>query len=89
MPPNAMLTIRYEELVTDPQGQVARLLGYCGVAWDDDCLAFHRNTRPVRTASATQVRQPLYRNAVGRWQAVAEKVMPLLDPCSKWATPTD
>jgi hypothetical protein len=51
---------------------------YCGLAWDDRRLGYHQTERPVHTASAMQVRQPIYRNAVGRWRAYEEFLAPLL-----------
>jgi hypothetical protein len=47
-------------------------------SWDPRCLSFHRTERPVRTASATQVRQPIYRSAVGRWRMYEDFLGPLL-----------
>src|SRR5262249_5641269 len=62
LPDGTMLEIEYEELVADFEKQARRIVAYCGLAWDDHCLAFHETKRPVLTASAIQVRQPLYRN---------------------------
>ncbi|HEX3990314.1 MAG TPA: sulfotransferase, partial [Acetobacteraceae bacterium] len=78
LPANAVLDVRYEDLVADLEGQSRRLLDYCEIPWNDACLAFHRNRRPVRTASATQVRQPLYANSVSRWHAFGDLAQPLL-----------
>jgi tetratricopeptide (TPR) repeat protein len=78
LPAGRMLDIRYEDVVADLEGQARRLLDYCGLPWDDGCLAFHRTVRPVRTASATQVRQPIYKSAVGRWKAYEKELGPLL-----------
>jgi tetratricopeptide (TPR) repeat protein len=52
----------YEDLLTDPEAQVRRLLDFCGLDFDAACLEFHRTRRTVRTASAAQVRQPLQHN---------------------------
>jgi len=52
LPEGAMLEIRYEDLVDDMEGSVRRILDYCGLAWDERCLAFHETERPVKTASA-------------------------------------
>ena len=68
LPPDAMLEVQYEELIADFEPQARRLLAHCGLEWEDACLAFHKTQRPVRTASATQVRQPIYRSSVGRWR---------------------
>ncbi len=45
-----------------------RLLDACGLPWDPACLEFHRTERPIRTASVTQVRQPIYTRSVARWK---------------------
>jgi len=64
--------------VADLDGQARRIIDYCALPWDDRCLAFHQTDRPVRTASATQVRQPIYNSAVGRWKVYEEFLEPLL-----------
>jgi hypothetical protein len=55
-----------------------RLLAWCGLPWDPACLAFHHTARPIRTASVTQVRQPIYRRSVARWKHYAASLSPLL-----------
>jgi tetratricopeptide (TPR) repeat protein len=78
LPEGVMLEVRYEDLVADFERQARRIVAHCGLAWDDACLAFHTTQRPVRTASATQVRQPIYQRAVGRWRPYARMLGPLL-----------
>jgi tetratricopeptide (TPR) repeat protein len=58
----------YEELVDDFETQARRLVAACGLEWEPGCLEFHQTKRPVRTASVTQVRQPLYRRSLARWK---------------------
>jgi Flp pilus assembly protein TadD len=65
LPPGRILNVRYEELVADLGGQARRMIAHCGLDWDDRCLAFHRTQRAVRTASARQVRQPIYTSSIG------------------------
>lgn len=77
VPEDAMIDVRYEDMIDDMEGQARRLLAHCGLDWDPRCLDFHRTERVVRTASAMQVRQPLYRTSVGRWQAYGELIDPL------------
>jgi tetratricopeptide (TPR) repeat protein len=60
--------IRYEEIVADLEPAARRLVAACGLDWDPACLEFHRTKRPIRTASVTQVRQPIYRRSVDRWK---------------------
>ena len=78
LPANAFLDVRYEDVVGDLEGEARRIVSYCGLPWDERCLAFHQTDRPVRTASATQVRQPIYRNAIGRWRVYEDFLAPLL-----------
>jgi tetratricopeptide (TPR) repeat protein len=78
LPADAMLEVQYEDLVADLETHARRLVAYCGLAWDEACLSFHTSSRPVYTASAAQVRQPLYTRSVGRWRAYAEELKPLL-----------
>jgi hypothetical protein len=60
--------LSYEGLVADPRGEVGRLLDFCGLDWQDACLDFHRNPAPAMTASAVQVRQPLYDRSLHQWR---------------------
>jgi hypothetical protein len=66
--PGRILEVQYERIVADQEGQTRRLLEFCGLPWEDACLSFERNAAPVSTASAVQVREPLYGSAVGRWR---------------------
>jgi hypothetical protein len=66
--PVPLLEVDYEETVADLEGVARRLVAWCGLEWEPGCLAFHQNRRPVRTASVTQVRQPIYTQSVARWK---------------------
>ena len=79
LPPGIMIEIDYEALVSDLETEARRLVAHCGLDWDPRCLDFHRTERPVRTASMTQVRRPLFTNAVGRWRVYERFLGPLLD----------
>ena len=79
LPPRVMLEVAYEDLVADFEGQVRRILTHCGIDWDPACLDFHRTERPIRTASITQVRQPLYSTSVGRWRDYEPWLGPLIE----------
>ncbi len=63
--PGRVLTVQYEEVVSDFEVQVRRLLEFCGLPWQDECLRFWESERTVRTPSAEQVRQPIYDRSVG------------------------
>jgi tetratricopeptide (TPR) repeat protein len=69
--PSRVHEVVYERLVDDFEAESKRLVAACGLDWDAACLDFQRTERPVRTASVTQVRQPLYRKAVARWKRYA------------------
>jgi tetratricopeptide (TPR) repeat protein len=79
LPPGSILDLRYEDMVTDTEGQARRLLDYLELPWDPRCLDFHRNTRVVKTASAAQVRRPVYKSSVARWKHFEVHLAPLLD----------
>ena len=78
LPPGRIIEVQYEELVADVEGVARRLVDRCGLSWHPRCLDFHCNDRPVRTASALQVRQPVYGSAVGRWRRYQRFLGPLL-----------
>ncbi len=65
--PGRVLTVQYEEVVSDFETQVRRLVEFCGLTWEDACLKFYESERPIRTPSAEQVRQPIYDRSVGHW----------------------
>jgi tetratricopeptide (TPR) repeat protein len=69
--PDRLIEIDYEHMVAEPEANVRRLLAFCGLDWDDACLAFHRTDRPIGTASAWQARQPIYRTSAERWRNYA------------------
>jgi tetratricopeptide (TPR) repeat protein len=79
LPAGRILEVRYEDVVADLEQQARRIIAYCGLPWDDRCLSFHETDRPVRTASAIQVRQPIYTSAVGRWRVYEGHIEPLLN----------
>jgi tetratricopeptide (TPR) repeat protein len=78
LPAGRVLDIQYEDLIADFEPQARRVVEYCGLAWHKNCLAFHKTDRPVRTASATQVRKPIYKTSIGRWRVYGEHLAPLL-----------
>jgi len=78
LPPGVMLELQHEELVADPEPHARRLLAHCGLEWDAGCLRFHETRRPVRTLSAGQVREPLFRRSIGRAEPYREWLGPLI-----------
>jgi tetratricopeptide (TPR) repeat protein len=79
LPPGAMLDVSYEDVIDDLEGQARRLIDYCGLPWDDRCISFHGTKRPVKTASAVQVRRPLFRSSLQRWRHYEASLALLLD----------
>ena len=58
----------YENLIANKELETKKLLEFCNLEWDSNCLNFHKNKRPVSTASLAQVRQPLYKTSVEKWK---------------------
>jgi tetratricopeptide (TPR) repeat protein len=66
--PGRVLRVQYEDVVADLEGNVRRVLDYCGLEFEPGCVEFYRTERSVRTASSEQVRQPIYREALEQWR---------------------
>jgi tetratricopeptide (TPR) repeat protein len=79
LPPGAVLDVHYEQVVADLEQQARRIVAHCGLEWDNACLRFYETKRLVHTSSASQVRQPIYGNAVGRWLPYRQWLGALLD----------
>lgn len=69
--------VDYDAFVRDPKPATTALLNFLGLDWNEECLAFHRRTNAVKTASVWQVREPLYQRASGRWQNYATQLEPV------------
>ena len=81
--PGRILTVQYEEVVTDFDNQVRRILEYCRLPWEEDCIRFYETERPVRTASSEQVRQPIYTGALNFWrnyETHLDELVEILEP---------
>ena len=66
--PGRVHRVQYEDLVTDLEGEVRRLLAYCDLPFEEQCLRFYETERVVQTVSSDQVRRPLYADAVDQWR---------------------
>lgn len=75
--PGRFLDLDYEALVEDQEGTTRRLLEHCGLEWRQACLRFHENPAPTATASAAQVRRPIYRESLDLWRNYREELAPL------------
>ena len=75
--PGRVHRVFYEDMVENTEAEVRRLLDYCGLPFEEQCLRFFENTRPVRTASSEQVRQPIYRDGVDHWRHFEPWLEPL------------
>jgi hypothetical protein len=70
--PVPLLEVEYEQTVDDLETVARKMIDFCGLEWDPACLAFHESKRTVRTASLSQVRQPVYKKSVQRWKNYEE-----------------
>ena len=66
--PDRIFEVEYEQIVLEQERYTRILLDYCGLEWNDACLNFHGNPNPVSSASAIQVRQPMYTSSIKRWE---------------------
>jgi len=79
LPTGSFYDVQYEDLVADIDNQARQLIAYCGLEWDNRCLDFHKTKRSVKTASVTQVRQPIYNTSVERWRVYEKHLGPLFE----------
>jgi Flp pilus assembly protein TadD len=77
LPPDVLLEINYEDIVRDQSAASRRLISFVGLPWDEEVLRFHESPAPSATASAVQVRRPIYSSSVGKWRHHAERLAPL------------
>jgi tetratricopeptide (TPR) repeat protein len=87
--PDEILTVRYEDLVADPETLSREVVEFCGLPWDPACLNFHESDRPILTASVNQVRQPIYKSALGRATRYESHLGPLLAAMGRRAADPD
>lgn len=79
LPENRILHVQHEDVLDDLEGEVRRILDYCGLPFEDDCLNFHENKRAVRTASSEQVRRPVNKSGLEQWRPFEADLQPLKD----------
>ena len=81
--PSYVLRVQYEDVINDVEAQVKRVLDFCELPWEDECLKFYETERPVNTASMEQVREPIYSDAVSYWkhyEAHLDEIKEILAP---------
>lgn len=76
--PGSFLDVDYETLVTNQEPESRRIIDWCGLEWEPACLEFHRSTTPAATASAAQVRQPIYSTSVEKWRCYEKQLTPFV-----------
>jgi hypothetical protein len=86
LPANSWLDICYEDVVMNLETEAKRLIAYCDLEWNSDCLTFYRTKRHVRTASYTQIRNPIYTSSVDRWRRFENELKPLIQALNEGGT---
>jgi tetratricopeptide (TPR) repeat protein len=79
LPSGAMLEVQYEDVVADTETKAKEIIAFLGLDWNEQCLKFHESNRPVKTASVSQVRKPLYKSSVERWRRYGDGLNPLIE----------
>ena len=82
--PDFVLRVNNEDVIDDLEGEVRRMLDFCGLEFEEQCLYFYKNKRNVRTPSADQVRQPVSKSGVARWKPYEEFLLPLKNSLGPW-----
>lgn len=79
IPDTAMTELHYEKLVTQTETETRRILNFCGLPFESQCLEFHQHKSASTTASAAQIRQPVHTRSVDLWRRYQEQLQPLRD----------
>jgi hypothetical protein len=75
--PGKVLHVQHEDVVEDLEGNVRRILEFCGLAFEPQCVEFYKTERSVRTASSEQVRQPIFKDGLDQWRHFEPFLAPL------------
>jgi hypothetical protein len=81
--PGVVHTVHYEALVADLESESRRLLNFCGLEWQSQCLQFHKNPDASTTASTAQIRRPIYSSSIGKWRNYEQQLQPVADILQK------
>ena len=82
--PGKIYDISYEELTSNQEKETQKLIDYCGLNWDQNCLNFHNNNRDVKTASTLQVRKKIYQGSSDAWRKYSDYLKPLNDALNNY-----
>ena len=77
--PNEIHDLDYAEMINDQENTTRRLLNFCQLDWEEECLKFYETKRSINTASSEQVRQPIYKGALNSWRLYEEHIGPLIE----------
>ena len=81
--PKKMLRVSYEDLIDNQEKVSKKMIDFCQLDWEEECLNFHSTKRAVNTASAVQVRKPIYKTSVNLWEKYKNNLNPLITELSK------
>jgi hypothetical protein len=81
--PGQVLRVEHEDVVDDLEGNVRRILDFCGVAFEPQCVEFHKTERSIRTASSEQVRRPIFKEGIDQWRNFEPWLGPLKEVLSR------
>jgi len=81
---DGVVEVRYEQFVSDPESETRALLAGCGLAWDDVCLDFQLNEKPVFTANMRNARRPVFADSADRWCKFVDYLEPLTVRLATW-----
>jgi tetratricopeptide (TPR) repeat protein len=89
LPAHVYMEVDYEDVVADQAAASRRLIAFAGLPWEDEVLRFHQSPAPSATASAVQVRRPVYSSSIGKWQFHAQHLAPLRERLARELAPED
>ena len=77
--PDSFLEIKYESLIKDQESEIKKIIKYCGLTWEEQCLNFNKNKNPIKTVSVAQARGPIYKDSVEAYKKFSPYLEDLFD----------
>ena len=77
--PDSFLEIKYESLIKDQESEIKKIINYCDLNWEEQCLKFNKNKNPIKTVSVAQARSPIYKSSVESYKKFSPYLQDLFD----------
>ena len=71
--------VKYEKIIDNPQYEIKKIIDFCQLSWEENCLEFHKNKTPIKTMSTAQARKPIYKSSINSYEKFSSFLKELND----------